>query len=185
MPTSPGSPDKPLVASAPGKETDNTGWIVAMMKEQRETLITIIEDQKELLMKVIEANDVRYDQRFEASKEAITAALSAAKEAITAALSASDRAVLKAESANEKRFEGVNEFRSTLADQQRTLMPRTEAEAIFKNMGEKIDANSKLISETLSNREGRGQGWQYAVGAIGLIATLLSIVSVALVLFRR
>lgn len=174
MPTAPLSPDKPLVASGTSKDVDNTGWIVSLMQQQ-----------KELLLALIEANDVRYDQRFEASKEAIASALNAAKEAITAALSAADRAVQKAESASEKRFEGVNEFRATLSDQQRTLMPRQEAEALIRNLSDKIDAQDKRITESVSQRTGVGQGWQYALGAVGLIATVLSIVAVALVLVRR
>ncbi len=36
----------------------------------------------------------------------------------------SDKAILKAEEAAEKRFDGVNEFRAQLGDQQRTLIPK-------------------------------------------------------------
>lgn len=162
MATAPLSPDKPLVASGPSKDVDNTGWIVSLMQAQ-----------EKYLMAIIEANDVRYGQRFEASKEAIAAALNAAKEAVQ-----------KAESAAEKRFEGVNEFRATLSDQQRTLMPRQEAEALIRNLSEKIDTQEKRITESVSQRTGIGQGWQYALGAVGLIATILSIVAVALVLVR-
>lgn len=144
-----------------------------------------MQQQKELLLALIEANDVRYDQRFEASKEAVSAALNAAKEAITAALSAADRAVQKAEAASEKRFEGVNEFRAALGDAQRTLMPRQEAEARLSNLSEKIEGLEKRHTEQASQRAGVGQGWQLALGAVGLIGTILSIVAVALVLVRR
>lgn len=162
MATAPLSPDKPLVASGPSKDVDNTGWIVSLMQAQ-----------KELLMAIIEGNDVRYGQRFDASKEAIAAALNAAKEAVQ-----------KAEAAAEKRFEGVNEFRSTLSDQQRTLMPRQEAEALIRNLSEKIETQERRITENVSQREGIGQGWQLALGAVGLIGALLSIVAVSIVLVR-
>lgn len=200
MPTPP-SPDKALVVtSSSGKDSDNTGWLLQLLHGQKEFLLTLIEanndryDQrheasncslKELMLAIIQANDVRYDQRFEASKEAVSAALNAAKEAITAALSASDRAVNKAELASEKRFEGVNEFRNTLADQQRTLMPRAEAEVLFKSMSEKIRTLEIRHTEDASTRQGIGDGWRYALGAIGLFATILSIASVVITLIRR
>ena len=63
----------------------------------------------------------------------------AAEERTTLALTAADRAVVKAETATEKRFDAVNEFRATLADQASRLMPRAEVEQIVKGLNEKID----------------------------------------------
>lgn len=63
----------------------------------------------------------------------------AAEERTTVALTAADRAVVKAEMATEKRFDAVNEFRQTLADQASRLMPRAEVEQIVKGLNEKID----------------------------------------------
>lgn len=157
MPPSPTSPDKTLVSNG-NDSSDNTGWMLALMKEQ-----------KDLVLSIIEANDTRYSQRFEASKEAISSALNAAKEAIAAALTSQDRAVQKAEAASEKRFESVNEFRSTLADQQRTLMPRQEAEIMFRGFTDKITALELRMTETTGSRMGIGQGWGYAAGAVGLV----------------
>ncbi len=123
---------------------------------------------------------------FTAQKEAVTIAFLSQKEAVTAALAAADRAVIKAELASEKRFESVNEFRSTLADQQRTLMPRAEAEAIVKGLDSKLDSMSKVLTEKIEGlaraqvsnaalREGAKDGWQYAVAVIGLLFTVLGI----------
>ena len=63
----------------------------------------------------------------------------AAEERTTLALTAADRAVIKAENATEKRFDAVNEFRATLADQASRLMPRSEVEQIVKGVNEKIE----------------------------------------------
>jgi len=134
------------------------------------------------------------DQKFEtvfskldALKDQITKQFVAQDEAVASALAASDRAVNKAEVASEKRFDSVNEFRATLADQQRTLMPRAETETLFKNIGEKIESIQTALVEKISVLErslnvGSGQksgvkeGWGYAVGAIGLLLAIVSVI---------
>ena len=151
-----------------------------------------IQDLKDLIV----ANDKRYEQRYEASQKALEAALvaqkdavkeafAAQKEAISAALAAQDRAVSKAEMASEKRFEGVNEFRAQLGDQQRTLMPRVEAENRLGTMGEKISVLESFRTEMLSKGSGTKEGYGLAIGIVGLVLVLLSILSVGFVLFRR
>ena len=138
------------------------------------------------------AADKRYEQRFEASqkaldlgfagqKAAVDAAFAAQKEAINAALAAADRAVLKAELATEKRFESVNEFRGTLDNQQRTLIPRSEVAAIVKGLDEKIanlkeqfDKIQNDRSGQISERRGVVGGWGYAVGAIGFVLLIVA-----------
>lgn len=94
--------------------------------------------------------DKRFEQRFIAQQEAIQAALLAQKEAVNAALVAADRAVVKAETASEKRFDAVNEFRATLADQAATLLPRTEGEARIQALADKLTE--------LTDRVNRGEG---------------------------
>jgi hypothetical protein len=123
-----------------------------------------------------------------AQKEAIAAAFQSQKEAVAQALASADRAVSKAELATEKRFEAVNEFRATLADQQRTLMPRSEAETIFNALREKLDTINKSLTEKIDAviklqvsqggmRTGEKYGWQYAVAIVGLLLTIIGIVS--------
>jgi hypothetical protein len=91
--------------------------------------------------------DLRYQQRFDAQGEAVNAALTAAEKAVNAALIAADRAVAKAEVAAEKRFEAVNEFRGTLADQATMLLPRSEADARFSSIAERWDQFSGALSK--------------------------------------
>jgi hypothetical protein len=66
-----------------------------------------------------DADDTRYEQRFLAQEKSVAAALHAA-----------EKATDKADTAAEKRFDGVNEFRATLKDQQGTYITRTEVYAI-------------------------------------------------------
>lgn len=83
-----------------------------------------------------------------AQKEAIGAALIAVKEALTAAHASSEKAIFKAEEANEKRFASVNEFRSTLADQQKTLATKIECDYKFLAMEKKFDEISAWSRST-------------------------------------
>jgi ABC-type transporter Mla subunit MlaD len=85
------------------------------------------------------------DTRFHDQEKAVLTALTAQKEAVSSALAAADRAVAKAETASEKRFESVNEFRGSLADSARLLMPRSEVEQIVKSLEGKIGGLQKMV----------------------------------------
>jgi hypothetical protein len=91
------------------------------------------------------AEDEISRRELEARLDAIKEQLSAQKESVTIAMTAADRAVTKAETAAERRFESVNEFRATLADSARLLMPRLEVEQIVKSLEEKINGIQKLL----------------------------------------
>jgi ribosomal protein L12E/L44/L45/RPP1/RPP2 len=114
------------------------------------------------LLALVNGLEQRTEDRFEASKDAVTAAIAAA-----------DRAVQKAESAAEKRFESVNEFRSTLADQQRNLMLRAEAVALVDSIKDKVSSLEKQLDQQRDERRGERTGmqnlWGYAVGVIGML----------------
>jgi|SRR6185369_100757 len=121
---------------------------------------------KEHFEDLLEEADKRYQQRFNDTKIAVDAALAAAEKAVT-----------KAEMAAEKRFESVNEFRNTLSDQQRTLMPRAETEALFKVVEDKIT----VITSNQTRSDGKGVGIAQALGwilagiaIIGFLITKLS-----------
>lgn len=66
------------------------------------------------------------------------------------ALAAADKATLKAEIATEKRFESVNEFRSTLSDQAAKFIIRSEFELVVNRLEEDIKnlalAKAELVS---------------------------------------
>jgi hypothetical protein len=151
---------------------------------------------KEYIRDVLEAYDRRYEQRFDAAQKALDAALiaqrdavkeafTAQKEAVTAALASADRAVSKAEADAARRFQGVEEFRAQLGDQQRTLMPRVEAENRLATLSEKVGVLEGFRTEALSRGVGHTQGYGVAIGIISLVLTLLSVISVAIVLFNR
>jgi hypothetical protein len=129
-----------------------------------------IEAVKELMMATARLSDQRYEQRFKDSQTAVDAALNAAKEA-----------VLKAETASEKRFEGVNEFRGTLADQQRTLMPRAEAELRMSAMETQIATLARASTSRIAEQRGGREVWGYVVGAFGVLLAVVEYVTTIMV----
>lgn len=109
----------------------------------------------------MDERDLRYDQRFKAQTEAVATAMTAAEKAVTAALIAADRAVMKAENASEKRFESVNEFRSSLNDMVAMMMPRTESNARYTTVSEKLDQRYAALDDkinTLMHRVDKSEG---------------------------
>lgn len=103
---------------------------------------------------------------FAASEKAVSAALAAADRAVAAAMAAQEKAVTKAEVASDKRFEGVNEFRAQLADQQRTFMPRAEVDVLLGALGEKVSKLEGLVADQASRQIGKVAGYGWVVGLI-------------------
>lgn len=121
------------------------------------------------LFAVMNERDRAINQRFELQDKAVNAALAAAKEAVTAALVAAKEAVAKAEFAAEKRFDAVNEFRSTLRDQQATLISKSEAEIRFKSIDDKISVILARQTQELGRSEGTTWLWGVIIGGAGLL----------------
>lgn len=136
-------------------EKDVSGWTV-------DTLATF-------LLRIIDERDKQYDNRFNAQEKATVAALAS-----------SEKAIDKAEMANEKRFESVNEFRKTLADQTSTFITRTEAEAATGRNAERITDLTTRIDKSEGKGAGLNAGWIYALGALAAIGTIFSLVVVFL-----
>ena len=81
----------------------------------------------------------RIDQLREADQRAVVAALISA-----------EKAVDKANDAQQRVNETQNEFRGTLADQARTLMPRTETENLVRELRDLIIAQGTAVSDVRS-----------------------------------
>jgi hypothetical protein len=126
------------------------------------------------LLTIINERDKAYNQRFDAQEKAVAAALAAAKEAVA-----------KAETAAEKRFDAVNEFRSTLKDQQATLMPRSEVVTLLHALDEKVQNNDVRINQVISRSEGVNWLWGMIVGVCGISGVIVGAVGVFMGLRRR
>ena len=109
-------------------------------------------------------------------KKLIQDSSQAAKDAVKSALDSQKEAILKSEAANEKRFASVNEFRNTLSDQQRNLMPRAEVDILVKALEGKSESNEKRIIILESRGNGVGQGMGYIIGIVGVVSAVISII---------
>jgi hypothetical protein len=87
-----------------------------------------------------------------------------------------DRAVTKAEVASDKRFESVNEFRGTLTDQQRTLIPRMEYEVAHMALIEKLEQLSKRIDKLENIKQSAAVIWAYVIGAGGFLTGIVALI---------
>lgn len=116
-----------------------------------------------------------FEVRILGLEKSIDERFSAQDQAVKTAMQSAEKAVNKAESAAERRFESVNEFRNTLSDQARMLMPRAETEQAVKALSEKLD----VLATRVNAREDRGRGmgdiWAYIVGALGIVVALAAL----------
>jgi len=165
-------------------------------------LHTFKESIRELLLaydkrygEVLASYDKRYEQRYEAQQKALDAAFTAQKDAVTTAmvaqkesnsagLAAQKEAVTKAETAAEKRFEGADRARLEQAEQQRTLMPRAEAESRLTSLAEKISVLEGFRTEQLSKGTGAREGYGQAISIVGAVLAILTILSLVITLFK-
>ncbi len=141
-----------------------------------------VDTLKEFMMALFAEKDNQIAEAAQASSQAVSAALAAQKELTNAALAAAERALLKAEVASEKRFDSVNEFRALVADQQRTLMPRSETEIVLKSLGEQMETMRTRLDTLAGKREGSQDGVSMIIGIVGFVVGLLSFVAL---LFKR
>jgi hypothetical protein len=123
---------------------DSASWSIETALDH---MLALISEKDAHIRTLIDGNDKRYEERFLASQKALELGLAGTKTEIGAALVSADRAVQKAEVATEKRFESVNEFRGTLDNQQRTLIPRSEVDVIRSGLEEKIAQLTKTLDE--------------------------------------
>jgi hypothetical protein len=124
-----------------------------------------VDTLRQYVLSLIDQHDQRYKERFEAQNAQLAAALASA-----------ERAVEKAELATEKRFIEGNNYRADLDKQQRTFMPRLEAEGKFAQFTSDITALTSKIERQEGRGAGASVGWGYAVGAVGLIGLVIAII---------
>lgn len=112
------------------------------------------------LLTIINERSAAISQQFAAQEKAVAAALAATQKETAFALSVAKEATSKSEVAYDKRFEGVNEFRGTLRDQQQTLLPRVEADIRFQS----VQARLSVLETANSQAAGRAEGVNWLSG---------------------
>ena len=131
----------------------------------QELLDSKIAAQKDLFDAILKERDERLLQKFESLATAIN----------------------KAEVATEKRFEGVNEFRNTLSDQQKTFITASEYKVAHQNLVELVNTNTKTLSDIILNqkeridkieniKQGAGNMYILIVGILGILMAIASFI---------
>jgi|HubBroStandDraft_4_1064222.scaffolds.fasta_scaffold05608_5 hypothetical protein len=137
------------------RDPNGEHWTLGTLRLYLEALITGIKD-------TVKALADRCDDKFVAIEKAVAAALAAA-----------DRATTKAEAASDKRFEGVNEFRKSLDDNNRLQMPRLETEALVKGLRERIEKLETRKEAESGRTAGIKDSAAIVVSIISLLATII------------
>jgi hypothetical protein len=109
----------------------------------------------------------------------------AVEKSTQAAFDNSQRAIDKAAIATEKRFEGVNEFRSALADQASNFVTRSDLTALSEKMEiqiERLRQDLYALAKRADLHQGKEAGakitWGSVVAIIAAIGTLVGIIVV-------
>jgi hypothetical protein len=130
---------------------------------------------REFLLAQIDAVEKRSDQRFEAMKAQVDAAFEA-----------SQRAIDKADISTEKRFEGVNEFRSALSDQSAHFVTNETLAVLGDKLQAGIDRNRDdldVLAKRIDVRQGELEGAKVTKGALySGIAAAVAIIGLLVVL---
>ncbi len=119
-------------------------------------------------------------------REYLHAEITAVERRSEARFEAMQRAVDTALEATERRFEGVNEFRSALSDQAQAFVTRDAISALQDKLQASIDRNTsdlRLLAQRLDLREGEDSGakltrtglYTSVVAAILFIGLLISL----------
>jgi hypothetical protein len=116
------------------------------------------------------------EKRIEAAMLANRDRIIATDKAIDAVFASIKESVAKKEQADDRRFESVNEFRSTLSDSARLVMPRIESERMHQSTHEKIEELTKRMIRFEEQGRGSHQSWQTIVAAAGVIIPILSLI---------
>ena len=141
------------------RTNDNVGHAIAALQEAIQKERELREAYKVLM----DERDRRYEERFKAQEAAVAAALASQERMTTNAFASSEKAIQKAETSQTIYNERSNEFRGQLADQAKTLIPRTEAEQHFQAYDEKLDDVKRAVADLRESRS-RGSGKDQAAG---------------------
>jgi len=131
-----------------------------------------VETLRHHLTAMLSEADRRNDQRFTDMQTALQAALAAVREETS-----------KAERAADRRFESINEFRGLVNDLVAGKVDKTEFTLSVASILDRMEDVKERVSRNetrMTRSEGKGAGkdalWGYIVGAVGVLAALVTIV---------
>ena len=130
------------------------------------SLETYVETRLSLLTEQIRKDKQEHD-RFEAERD----------RRYEERHNANEQALSKVASEMLAKFAAVNEFRGAMGDAQRLFIPRAEVDVIVSGLGKEIGTLSMGLDRMLTERAGIKGGWGYAMGLLGAVALVGSIIA--------
>ena len=125
--------------------------------------------QIEAIARIMDEREKRYEEQFKGIRESMALALASA-----------EKAVLKAEGAADKRFDSVNEFRMTLADQAahfaRADLVTAQFESIEKRLTELTQSVTAFHASQLSKAQAYSSGFGFIATAVGIVGAIVGAV---------
>jgi hypothetical protein len=140
-----------------------SGWTVDTLHEH---VVSLLSDLEQL-----------FTQRFTDSEKAAAVALTAVKDHTKSSFEASEKAIVKAEEAQKAYNTSHNDLARKMDEQSKATMPRSETEARFRALEEKI-------TELRGISQGGKNMWGYVAGGFAFILLLLSILGGVLTLLK-
>jgi hypothetical protein len=101
--------------------------------------------------------------------------MTAQREALTTALAAADKAVTKSESLVKRRFDSINEFRNTLADQHRNFVVKSEVDYRFGAIEEKVNSAVAILPDFRGKSQGMNALWIILFSVTSLIISIAAV----------
>jgi hypothetical protein len=165
-------------------QPDKNGRVSSELFEAELQRLQSVVDERDRLY---DERDRRYEDRFKGAEDKVALALSAQKELNNVVQAAADRAILKSEEAQRAYNERSNEFRQSLDDQNKTQLPRTEADSRFNAVNSKIDDRFKTLDNKIEDlKSGRTKQGNFEVSTvISLLAIALSLTAVLVMIFKH
>lgn len=140
-----------------------------MPADERAERVTL----KEYLTGLIDERTHRHEAHFAAVDNSIREVNTAVKDALVIVEKATVRAAIEVD----RRLASVNEFRAQLADQQATLVRKTEVDIRFEALEKKLDTAIAMLQVAKGRDAGLSVAW--TIGTAVLAVTIAAI-SVAL-----
>ena len=182
--------DKNTTTNTNARNVNDVSAIVKMCEKMIQEAVSRLNDlrtaESERINQMFTSHKEYFDSKFIAQKDMSDAILRERDAKLVDKFESLATAINKAETATEKRFEGVNEFRATLSDQQKTFLAAAEYKSAHQNLVDLVNASAKTTADTILTQKERidkienmktgGQStWMMIVGIVAFISALISI----------
>lgn len=172
-----------LIADNDASHTKDMVHLKDVREAEHATINAGMKDIREEMKKSFDDHQARHTREgahlaelHDAQHKQTDIAIKGVEDLLAASIETGKIASAKFETATDHRFEGVNEFRAVLGEQQATYVTRNEIDSKFEAQGKRVQDNTDRLNQS----EGKGSGlnafWGYLIGAIGLVSIIFGMI---------